>query len=146
MSEQNKKSKEGIWATRPMATGFATASMIGVSFYVLPAALSQTMGSMLVGVMAGVYWGFAVKSVSTKSLVQETIILGLYMGIAAYSLNEKLRGNGKFVGIGVALHGIYDLLHHFQLIPYGKHVPKGYGLACAATDFPLGAFLYWLWQ
>lgn len=141
-----KRRKKFLIAGAPYQTGLVMSACLGACFYALPASLSQTMASVFIGVMGGVYWGFAVKSMDNKALLQETVIAGLFIGVAAYALDEKIKGNGKWVGIGVALHGVYDLMHHLGLLPYRNHVPRKYDLTCAVVDFPLGAFLYWLWQ
>ena len=128
----------------PIQSGVAFGMMLSTGFWVMPPQKSKLASSIFIGVMGGVYWGFAVCKGKTKHVIQETVATTIYMNISMYVLQE-MEYNPEYIGIGIAAHGIYDLLQHFQIMPYNDHVPYSYGLSCAVADIIIGASVYLLW-
>lgn len=129
----------------PIQSGIAFGVVLSTGFYVLPPQKSKLASSIFIGIMGGVYWGFAVCNGKTKHVAQETIISSIYTFIAIYLLEKQINLNPQYIGIGIALHGVYDLLQHFKIMPYNDHVPYQYGLTCAVADVIIGASVYLLW-
>ena len=107
----------------------------------------QKIAATLIPMMGGVYFGFAVKARSNMATFQEVIGVFLYSYITTIVMDKMyLSQDPSYIGIGVILHGMYDLLHEFELLPVSSHVPKPYGMACAAFDITFGSFFWWYWQ
>ena len=70
----------------------------------------------------------------------------MFMTLAAYFVEKEIDVNPQYVGLGIILHGIYDLLVHYQMIPYSNHAPDGYPLACFVADMVMGSAAYFLWK
>ena len=68
------------------------------------------------------------------------------MFLAAYILEKKININPEYVGLGIMLHGVYDLLIYYKIMPYTDHAPEGYALACAVADVVMGGAAYFLWK
>eukprot|EP01084_Bolivina_argentea_P265967 450970_1 len=130
----------------PIQSGVVFGVVASAGFYVLPPQKSKLTASLLIGIMGGVYWGFAVCNGRTKHLIQETIVASIYSYITVYLLENEINMNPEYIGIGIALHGVYDLLQHFKIMPYNDHVPYEYGLTCAIADMIMGASTYLLWK
>ena len=136
-------------------SGLAFASSVSLSLagtqMVFAKPYAQKMGCLLVSLMPAVYWGFAVSKHSLKGLAQETIATSAFMMYCASILDGALsKKHMPFglnpIGVGVLAHGVYDLLHYFNMLPYHDHVTTGYDLACAVADVPLGLFMCWFWR
>ena len=156
----------------PVMAGMLLAASMAFFLTMLPlfdTMTKQLMVCTFISSMQGIYWGYAIAGGSYKALLQETVGLTVFMWIAAQTvlLIMSYRNASPYfrlfidffipvlatrntyqvsLGIGVALHGCYDLLHYFGMVPCLNHVPAGYPLACAVTDFILGLFLCWYWS
>ena len=52
----------------------------------------------------------------------------------------------NYIGAGIMLHGLYDLLVHNELIPYTEHAPEGYPIFCFTADMVMGGAAYLMWK
>ena len=128
----------------PIQSGISFGIVLSTGFYVMPPQKSKLASSIFIGIMGGVYWGFAVCNGKTKHVMQESIMTGIYTFLAMIVL-ESMDINPEYIGFGIAAHGIYDLLQHFKIMPYNDHVPYSYGLTCAIADFIIGSSVYLIW-
>eukprot|EP00039_Didymoeca_costata_P021312 m.344164 g.344164 ORF g.344164 m.344164 type:complete len:164 (+) comp23908_c0_seq1:162-653(+) len=153
----------------PAIGGIILATALGITFTSLPifdTMMNQVLVCVFIALMQGVYWGFAVSNGDYKALLQESLFGAAFCWVAAQIillLLARSQVDGYFLtlvhvfkqpsnpygfstGIGVALHGCYDLMHHFHMVPFTSHVPHGYPMACAVTDFLLGSYLAYRWM
>jgi len=71
--------------------------------------------------------------------------LGVELAVAAgFSGLALLGGYGRLwlVGLGLLLHGVFDLLHPAVIANPG--VPVGWPAFCAAVDLLLGSWVIWM--
>ena len=146
---KGQKHDLGLWILRyPYASAVLAAGIGGAMFATMPTSVAQTVASLMIGSMGGFYCGFAAngKKNTNKAFWQEIIGYGAFVGVGAWALEQKSQGNSKMIGVGLAAHGLYDMLHYFNLVPYSDHVPHNYPICCIVFDFCMGGFLYWLWS
>ena len=93
-----------------------------------------------------VYAGFSLSHGGVSEAIQESIISSGFMYLSAYLLEKQIDIKPEYIGLGIILHGVYDLSIHFNVMPYTKHAPQGYALACAVADIIMGSVGYYLWK
>jgi len=106
----------------------------------LPYYPAVSLFAVLLGVTAGVYFGFALHDGRWLVILAETFLVlpFILLAVAALSLNVHL------LAIGFFLHGLWDLAHHPRAVPT-KLVPW-YPPACLVFDWILAAFIFFYWR
>ena len=93
--------------------------------------------------MPGVYWGFAFAYGSWLEVIEESITTGLLLFVYTRCL-DGLESSVYMAPMAVGMHGLVDLLHHFELYPSEVHVkaccPR-YPLFCGTIDLTFAAVL-----
>ena len=87
-------------------------------------------------VMAIIYVGFALYGGPRKNIALE-------IGVASIFVVLALLGQWVFpaaIGIGLVLHGIWDILHNPRMVE--TSVPRWYPPACAIYDFTMAFFFF----
>ena len=83
-------------------------------------------------VIASYYVLFAVLGGSSQALFWESVVAVAFAAIAVFgSLRVPL-----LVGVAIAGHGLFDLVHHGIIVNQG--VPSWWPIFCASIDVPLG--------
>lgn len=114
-----------------------TAALVGLAVTVLAAATIDhdkfvALCAVTIAMVYGVYLGFAIKGGSARDLVVESLFVGV--GLATAMLG--LLFGAAWLAIGLALHGLWDLLHHPHRVIIGTNgVPRWYVPFCAVYDF-----------
>ena len=108
--------------------------------------IGKIMASILIGSMATVYAGFAVKHGSVKGMLQESAFTVVFFGIATSLIKEYMDMSPEYIGIGIILHGVYDLLQCFKILPYTDHSPHWYTIACAVADVIMGSACFLIYK
>jgi hypothetical protein len=96
--------------------------------------------STILVIVASYYILFAVLGDSTNALVWETAVAIIFSAVAVL-------GGLRFpllVGIGIAAHGLFDLVHH--LIIQNPGVPPWWPAFCMSVDLILGLWVIGLWR
>lgn len=112
-------------------------ALVGLAFTVALAVLLDhqvfvEISAVVVAMVYGVYFGFAIKGGSARDLAVESLFIGIGLTTAVLALHY-----GAFwLAIGLALHGVWDLLHHPDRTVMGTQgVPGWYIPFCAVYDF-----------
>ena len=90
---------------------------------------------MLLTLIAAVYVGFALQGASG---------VGLELAAAAGFVVLALSGlwlSPWFIVVGLALHGVWDLLHHGNVKVVKTRIPQGYVPFCVSYNWLLALFL-----
>ncbi len=96
--------------------------------------------STILVIIASYYILFAVLGASTKALVWETAVATIFSAVAVLgALRFPL-----LVGIGIAAHGLFDLVHH--VIIQNPAVPPWWPAFCMSVDIILGLWVIRLWR
>ncbi|MGH8509705.1 MAG: DUF6010 family protein [Gammaproteobacteria bacterium] len=104
--------------------------------------MSLGFAGVLLGVIAGVYFGFAVvRGSNREQLIEFNVASGF--GIAA------LLGLGVspwFLALGYLAHGLWDLAHHNSAKLGLVSIPQWYVPWCVIIDFIVGLGLILIWR
>ncbi|MEM6467950.1 MAG: hypothetical protein AAF802_00165 [Planctomycetota bacterium] len=125
---------------KPCVAAFAFALLTVGAIYLLPG-VDATLGHFIVLlIIPGVYVGMAIAEGSGRKIVVETIVAFSFVVIAAVGFQYS----PMLIGVGLLLHGVWDLLHHrgWLELNTGEFYPP----FCAAYDFLVGsAFILYQW-
>lgn len=132
----------------PYSNAVVAACVGGAVLAAMPTSFAQTVASLMIGSLGGFYCGFAANRIKDRNQAfwQEFIGFIGFAGVGVWGLQQKWQGNAKMIGVGLAAHALYDMLHYFNLVPYRDHVPHNYPIFCIVFDLWMGGFLYWLWS
>ena len=109
-----------------------------VHFFV-PQDVSIAISAVTLGMIGGAYIGFGAQAKDSMTLALELLVAVLF-GIAAL---VGLLWHWIAIPLGLALHAIWDLLHHRQII--GARVPRWYIPFCVVYDLSAALFLVMLY-
>lgn len=89
------------------------------------------ISAVIVAMVYGVYFGFAIKGGTARNLVTEGVFI--VVGLATAVLALKL--GPVWLAVGLVLHGVWDILHHPRRVLVGTQgVPRWYVPFCAVYD------------
>ena len=123
-----------------------TAILVGVGsllpHFFLPANLSVSFAAIVISLIAGIYFGFAVMNGSTREQMIEFSVAGLFMlaamlGIAVWP---------GIVALAYFAHAGWDFLHHNRLNLSLVRIPSWYVTWCVIIDVIVGAGLIVFWR
>ena len=86
-------------------------------------------------VIASYYGLFAVMGASTRTLIIESIVAGVFVLVAVFGFKR----NYWLLVAALIGHGVFDFAHHFLIDNPG--VPRWWPGFCAASDVVFGAWL-----
>ncbi len=117
--------------------------MIGIAplpvHLVLSPELSYQLAALTLVLIAGVYIGYAFKDGRVRSILIE-LPTALAFTAAAWA---GMNGYPSLIIVALALHGLWDLLHHRVV---DTEIPRWYIPFCAATDWVMAASLFFIWN
>lgn len=105
----------------------------------LSAELSHQLAAITLVLIAGVYVGYAFKDGRVHSILIELPTALVFSAAAWLGMN----GYPDFILAALALHGLWDLLHH-RLID--TEIPRWYIPFCAAVDWVMATSLFIIWN
>lgn len=113
---------------------------LGIS-WVLPKMVSAPTHACLVGAIGAVYAGFGLLAPDRRWAIVEVAVAVLFIGLSIAAL---ALGSTAIVIGGLALHGLWDAVHHARAVR--TPVPGWYPSFCAAFDWALAALLVATWN
>jgi hypothetical protein len=133
-----------IFADYPLTTGAVIGVASLVPHLLLPVYLSVTFAAILISLIAGIYFGFAVVNGSTWEQMVEFSVAGLFMlaamlGVAVWP---------GIIAIAYFAHAAWDFAHHnrsrthFSLV----RIPSWYVPWCVVIDVIIGLGLIVIWR
>jgi hypothetical protein len=133
---------DSIFARYPVATGIAIGVVALVPHLFLSPEMSLAFAAVLLGIVAGVYFGFAVMKGSNFQQQVEFNVASLF-GIAAL-LGIGL--NPWFLPAGYLAHGLWDFAHHNRAGLKLVSIPQWYVPWCVVIDLIIGLGLIVVWH
>jgi hypothetical protein len=131
-----------MFSQRPLLTGFAVGVVSLAPHAFLPRGVSLAFAAVLMGIIAGVYFGFAVVNGSNNHQLVEFNVASLF-GVAALL---GLTVSAWFLPAAYLAHGLWDLAHHNRsplvLVP----IPQWYIPWCVVIDVIVGFGLIAIWS
>jgi hypothetical protein len=125
--------------TRHPAMAGAVLSLLSLPVHlVLPEAVSIPFAAVILGLVAGIYVGFALQDGRRRILAIEGLAALAFLAFALAGLTWS----PWFIPAAYALHGVWDLLHHRQIT---TAMPFWYPPMCAVYDWVFANGLSALW-
>jgi hypothetical protein len=112
---------------------FAVATCVGLAL--LPAHLARGAASNLLTLIAAIYVGFSLASAGRLSLLRQVLGCAFFVAFALLGLWFSW----WFLVAGLALHGLWDFVHHGER-GHGV-IPRWYVPFCAVYDWILAVFV-----
>jgi len=122
------------------AIGIALLSLAPHAF-LLPQPSLQ-FASILVSVIAGVYFGFAVSGGTTAQQLTE-LFVAMMFGLAAFL---GVLWSAWFLPLSYLTHAVWDLAHHNRFRLKLVAIPQWYVPWCATIDIIVGLGLIAVWR
>jgi hypothetical protein len=135
-------SEPSLLAKRPIVTGIAVGVATLLPHDFLPPEASLGFAAIVIGVVAGVYFGFAVMNGSPRDQLVELLVAGLFAvtGLLGFVLWPLLLPASYFA------HAFWDLAHHNRSRLSLVAIPSWYVPWCVVIDVIVGAGLLWIWR
>ena len=133
-----------IFAAWPVLSGIAVGVGSLLPHLLLPETLSVSFAAVLIALIAGIYFGFAVVNGSTFEQMTEFSVAGLFMlaamlGIALWP---------GIIALAYFAHAAWDFAHHKSnrtRLPLVE-IPSWYVPWCVVIDVIIGVGLLVLWR
>lgn len=120
---------------QPAILGVGVGVILIPVHFLVDKATSVAIASVLLAVIAGAYFGFAVADGRLRMILVETLSC-LFFGLAALA---GLLWSPLAIPIAIICHGLWDIAH---VLPWFRaEVPDGYPLFCFVVDFVIGGIL-----
>jgi len=129
------------FARRPILTGVAVGVGSLAPHFFLPEQASLAFAALLIALIAGIYFGFAVVNGSARDQFVEFNVTGLFavtalVGLLALPILLPLAYFG---------HALWDLAHHNKSRLSLVAIPQWYVPWCVVIDVIIGAGLIAIW-
>lgn len=131
-----------IFARRPFVTG----ALVGVGslapHFFLPAEASVSFAAVMIALVAGIYFGFAVTNGSARDQFVEFNVSGLFAvtGLLGLVLSPVILPLAYFG------HALWDLAHHNRSQLSLVKIPQWYVPWCIVIDVIIGSGLLIVWS
>ncbi|KRA84070.1 DUF6010 family protein [Altererythrobacter sp. Root672] len=131
-----------VFSKRPILTGIAVGVGSLLPHVFLPPEASLGFAAVLIGLIAGVYFGFAVVNGSPRDQFVEFNVTGVFtvtalLGLLLWPILLPLAYFG---------HALWDLAHHNRSRLSLVAIPQWYVPWCIVIDVIVGAGLLFIWN
>ena len=131
-----------IFSGRPIASGVAVGVVSLLPHFFLSPQASLGYAAILIGLIAGIYFGFAVVNGSNRDQLVEFNVAGLFalsavLGLLLWPL---------LLPLAYLAHACWDLAHHNRARLSLVAIPQWYVPWCIVIDVIIGAGLLVLWR
>ena len=134
--------QSSIFAARPIATGIAVGVATLVPHPFLPPDLSLSLAAIVLGMVAGVYFGFAV--IRGDNFQQQVEFSVTFLFVIAALLGVWI--SPWFIPAAFLAHGLWDYAHHNRANLRLVSIPQWYIPWCVIIDVIVGIGLIVLWH
>jgi len=131
-----------VFARRPLMTGVAVGVGSLLPHFFLTPQASLGFAAVLIALIAGIYFGFAVMNGSSRDQLVEFNVAGLFAvaGLLGLLLWPAL------VAIAYFAHAAWDLAHHNRSRLSLVKIPRWYVPWCVVIDVIVGVGLLVIWS
>jgi hypothetical protein len=133
---------DSIFARYPISTGIALGVFALVPHFFLSPEMSLAFAAVLLGIVAGVYFGFAVWKGSNFQQQVEFNVASLFGAAALIGIGIS----PWFLPAGYLAHGLWDVAHHNRAMLSLVAIPQWYIPWCAIIDVIIGTGLIAIWH
>jgi hypothetical protein len=142
LSPAHEHAGPSIFAQRPVITGVAVGAVSLLPHMFLPPAASLGFAAVLIALIAGIYFGFAVVNGSPRQQMIEFNVTGLFAvaGLLGLLYWPLLLPTAYFA------HALWDFAHHNRSRLSLVRIPQWYVPWCVIIDVIVGAGLLVVWS
>jgi hypothetical protein len=130
--------KSHVLSRLPVQSGIVLGIVPLPVHFFLPPELSYQLAAITLVLIAGIYVGYAFKDGRIRSLLIELTTAIAFSAAGWLGIN----GHPSAIVIALALHGLWDILHHSLI---DTEMPRWYIPFCAAVDWVMAASLLAIW-
>lgn len=132
---------QSVLARRPLLTGVLIGIGSLAPHFFLPADASLAYAAVLIALIAGIYFGFAVTRGSLRDQIVEFSVSGVFAvaGILGLLMTPLV------LPLAYCGHALWDLAHHNRWRLPLVSIPRWYVPWCAVIDVIIGLGLLVLW-
>ena len=127
-----------MWG-RAIAVGGGSAALTGAAVWGLKSLDPVLTYALMVAAIAFIYVGFALADGRRGVVVLESAVALAFFWIATAALKIW----PPLAGLGLVLHGLWDVLHHPRAV--STRLPRWYPPFCAVYDWVLAAIFFACW-
>jgi hypothetical protein len=131
-----------IFSERPILTGVAVGAVSLLPHFFMSPDASLGFAAILIALIAGIYFGFAVVSGSNRDQLVEFNVAGLFAASALLGLLVW----PLLLPMAYFAHACWDFAHHNRARLSLVAIPQWYVPWCAVIDLIIGAGLVVLWR
>ncbi|MGH8564590.1 MAG: DUF6010 family protein [Gammaproteobacteria bacterium] len=136
------ESQSSTFSRMPIITAIVIGTLLLAPHLFLPREVSLAFAAVVVGIIAGVYFGFAVVNGSNQHQLIEFNVASAF-GIAAIL---GLTVSPWFLPLSYLAHGAWDVAHHNRLRLRLVSIPQWYIPWCVVIDVIVGVGLIAIWS
>jgi hypothetical protein len=133
--------RQSVFARRPMLTGIAVGVVTLLPHLFLPPSASVSYAGVVIALIAGIYFGFAVMNGSPRDQMVEFNVSGMFAiaGILGILLWPVI------LPFAYLTHAAWDFAHHRRAHLPLVEIPAWYVPWCVVIDVIVGAGLIVIW-
>jgi hypothetical protein len=131
-----------VFASRPILTGIAVGVVTLAPHFFLRPEASLAYAAIIIALIAGIYFGFAVMNGSPRDQFVEFTVTGVFAlaGLLGLLIWPILLPTAYFA------HALWDFAHHNRLKLPLVSIPSWYVPWCVVIDVIVGAGLLVIWR
>lgn len=142
LANSDGRQRTSIFSERPLLTSVAVGVVSLLPHFFMSPEASLGFAAILLALIAGIYFGFAVVSGSNRDQLVEFNVTGLFavsalLGLLLWPL---------LLPIAYLAHACWDLAHHNRARLSLVAIPQWYVPWCVVIDLIVGAGLLVLWR
>lgn len=141
-STQHSHRPPSVFAERPLLTGIAVGIATLAPHTFLPPEASLGFAAIVIALIAGIYFGFAVMNGSLRDQLVEFNVTGLFAIAALLGLLLW----PVLLPIAYFAHAAWDFAHHNRLSAPLVRIPAWYVPWCVVIDVIVGIGLIAIWR
>lgn len=131
-----------VFSDHPILTGVIVGIGSLAPHFFLPIELSILFAALLISLIAGIYFGFAVINGATREQMIEFNVAGLFVLAALVGVTVW----PGVIAIAYLAHALWDTAHHNRLRLTLVAIPQWYVPWCVVIDVIVGVGLIVLWR
>lgn len=131
-----------MFARFPFVTGVVVGAICLLPHALLPREASLALAAVLIALIAGIYFGFAVVSGSWRDQLVEFNVSGLFAAAGVVGLVYW----PPLLPVAYFAHAAWDFAHHHRAGLPLVTIPRWYVPWCVVIDVIVGAGLLVLWR
>lgn len=134
--------ESSVFGRRPILTGIIIGVATLAPHYLLTPQASQAFAAIVIAMIAGIYFGFAVVNGSPRDQMVEFTTTGIFALAALVGLLLW----PTVLPLAYFAHALWDFAHHNRMKLPLVAIPQWYVPWCVVIDVIIGAGLLFIWR